>query len=75
MDDDNIIVFNVVEYKTTSELFKQKFVFTSTQWEDRRDGASYDHHFFYNETTTEELILPSKYLEYMITRPLKHNES
>lgn len=73
--DDEIIIYQVVEYKTTNELFRQTFVWTGHEWRDERDGDNYNHHFFFNDVTTEELILPSKYLEYMITRPLRKNES
>ena len=58
----------VVEYKTTGELFKQQFVYTTycTEFE--------SHFLFINDNTGEELEIRKKYLEYSVKRPIKHDE-
>lgn len=58
----------VVEYKTTGELFKQKFVYTTYCTE-------FESHFLYiNDNTGAELELRKEYLEYSIKRPIRLDE-
>ena len=58
----------VVEYKTTGELFKQQFVYTSYCQE-------FESHFlFINDNTGEELEIRKQFLEYSIKRPIRLDE-
>jgi len=57
----------VAEYKTRGEMFKQSFVWSGYEYK-------HDCHFFYNDTTGEELHLYHVFLELLLTRPLKHDE-
>ena len=58
----------VVEYKTTGELFKQKFVYTTycTEFE--------SHYLYINDNTGAELEIRKEYLEYSIKRPIRLDE-
>jgi hypothetical protein len=58
----------VVEWKTTGELFKQKFVYTTYCNE-------FESHFLYiNDNTGEELEIRKEFLEYIIKRPIRYDE-
>ena len=58
----------VVEWKTTGELFKQKFVYTTYCNE-------FESHFLYiNDNTGEELEIRKEFLEYLIKRPIRYDE-
>lgn len=58
----------VVEYKTTGDLFKQKFVYTTycTKFE--------THFLFINDNTGAELEIRKSFLEYIIKRPIRLDE-
>ena len=71
---DELQPFQVLEYKTTNELFSKKFVFDYYDYRDKRDGFEVNAHIFMNSLSTEQLTLPVKYLEYMITRIIKQDE-
>lgn len=64
-----IELYFVVEYKTNSELFKQKFVYTYAE-----DHPYEGEYIFINDSTGEELTLQKKNLDYHLTRPLRTDE-